>query len=431
MSKRQQMKRMNGMNGSSGNFPSGPNGMPPQFGDMMNFAKQMTKDIQIDDTQKNQMNQMIKQMTGAFTAQLDPKQREQIEGFTSGLLNSFTNQPSTNSQQSQQSQPSTTHQPQQQQPQVQPKLSQQQQPSTTHQQHQQPSAAQPNQPSQKEYQKPNISQNYEELENDELADYFQPRTKDMIITLGVSLEELYKGHEKKIAIKRERIKGEELVEERKKIVVSIEPGMRDEQIIRYNKQASEKFGHDTGDIVIVLKQNGHDYFEREGCNLFVCKNISLYESYAAGNGSISLTVVHLDGRVIKLNANGIPLHENNGHRKVPGFGMPVYKQSDMEEIQNDPNESKTHGDLFLRFNLVLPKALDARVVQGLKNYFPLINEDIIDNTNGSKDPSVLEVTMEDLTEEDLRNLEDEYSDEYSEESESEYDDSEDSDEDDY
>jgi hypothetical protein len=265
---------------------------------------------------------------------------------------------------------------------------------------------------------PDTERNYELLDDSEDIDPFNPRTKDMIINLPVSLEELYTGHEKKIAIKRDRIKKDTLVEERKKIVVSIEPGMKDEQVIRYTKQSSEDFGHDTGDIIVILKQNNHEYFERESNNLFVCKNIGLYESYAAAMNLVTVTIIGLDGTVMILDTKGIPLHEGNGHRKVAGFGMPIYKPRTGHGDHRERGDQE-RGDLFIRFNLVLPKTIDKKVLHGLKTVFPLVSEDTIEGTEVPADvPSVVAV-LEELTEEDLKNFNDEeaseYSDEYSEE----------------
>ena len=56
-------------------------------------------------------------------------------------------------------------------------------------------------------------------------------------------------------------------------------GMFDEQVITFNKQADEKEGYETGDIIITLCCAEHDEFEREGNNLIIEKEISMYESY--------------------------------------------------------------------------------------------------------------------------------------------------------
>jgi DnaJ-class molecular chaperone len=243
--------------------------------------------------------------------------------------------------------------------------------------------------------------NYEEIESDDEVDVFKPRTKDMEISIEVCLEDLYNGQEKKIAINRNRIhkdpktKKDSIVEERKKIVIPIEPGSRDEQKIIYNKQSSELPGYETGDIIINLKEVAHSFFEREKNNLFVVKKISLFESYAAAAGIINLTIRTLDNRFLILDAGSVPLHANDGLRKIRGEGMPVYKENGLK------------GDLYIRFNLVLPEKIED--ISYLRNIFPAIDEDIIynDGTKGSFDIKGRKITkciLEKVTEKDLEEL---------------------------
>jgi DnaJ family protein A protein 2 len=245
------------------------------------------------------------------------------------------------------------------------------------------------------------------------------------LPINVSLDEFYNGTEKKFKISRNRYKKDAkgrdvLVEETKKFVVPIEKGSRDEQVIRYNKQADEAPGHDTGDIVIVLKENGNNYFEREGDNLFVVKKISLYESYAAALGLINLTIKTLDNRILRLDANGICLHDQDGLRKIEGEGMPINKR----DVKNkNLLMGREKGDLYVRFHLILPDKFDVTMVNKLKQLFPPVDSDIIYN-DGCKDGmditdiknKIQACVLKEITEEDLENLNyDEYSDEEDEE----------------
>lgn len=347
----------------------------------------------LDPKSKEQMGAMIDGMTGAFIKTMDPKiqpqLRQHINETTKDLLQSNVTGPSSGS-----------HEPHR--------------------------ALPPPQ----QFREPKNETDYEVLDPNEKVDPFNPRTKDLIINLETKLEDLYSGAEKKIAITRERIKkdpksGKDVItEEKKKIHVNIVKGMRDEQVIRYSKQASERFGYDTGDIIIILKQNGHPTFERNHDNLFITKDISLYETYAAAEGLINIAIQTLDFTYLRLDAKGVPLHENNGLRKVEGLGMPIYKP----EAGPQGGPPKTHGDLYIRFNLVLPKSFPVQIINGFKKICPPIDKDIIynDGTSGGLDPKmhkIKNVVMNELTEEDIKDL-DEYSDEYSDSDEEtdEYDD---------
>ena len=208
------------------------------------------------------------------------------------------------------------------------------------------------------------SSSIEELEeSDNECQPLAPRTKDLHFTLNVTLEELYSGKVKKLAVRRKRLvtdgKKKSVSEEKKKISVNIEPGMFDEQVITFNKQADEKDGYETGDIVITLCCAEHDKFEREGNNLLVEKEISISEAY-----DCNMTITHLDGREINVSSTPINIFgdELECYRKLKGFGMPVF------------GSEKEFGDLIIKFRPIIPERLNDEQLTKLKELFPKINE---------------------------------------------------------
>jgi DnaJ-class molecular chaperone len=224
----------------------------------------------------------------------------------------------------------------------------------------------------------------EEESETELA----PRTKDIHYTLSVTLKELYAGTEKLLKITRKRIKTDEVTgkkkpkKEKKRIEIPIEPGMMDEQVIRLNKEANEKLGYETGDIVITLCEKQHEYFSRDGSDLYLSKNISLSEAYAC-----EFEIEHLDGRKLKVkNKDNDALHLYDGYRKIEGEGMPKLKSFD-------------RGDLFIRFNLILPDVLPNKEGFDLSEFFPALNSISKDETEYVK------CILKTVTEDDLDKIE--------------------------
>ena len=235
----------------------------------------------------------------------------------------------------------------------------------------------------------------EELqESDEDCGLIAPRTKDLHFTLNVTLEELYIGKVKKLAVRRKRIvsdgKKKSIVEEKKKISVTIEPGMFDEQVITFNKQADEKEGYETGDIVITLCCSEHDEFERENNNLIIEKEISLYESYSCG-----MTIVHLDGKEVNIKSSPINIfgEEIDCYRKLKGYGMPIYGTED--EV----------GDLIIKFKPILPGNFTNEQFKTLKELFPPVNK--MKNLQNESEHELEIVTESDF---EYSDSEDEYSD---------------------
>jgi DnaJ family protein A protein 2 len=178
--------------------------------------------------------------------------------------------------------------------------------------------------------------------------------------------------------------------------------MRHKQKIRFNKQGNEKYGYESGDIVVVLSEIAHPYFERVGNSLCVVKNIGLYESYAAAKGLINVVIKHLDGTDLVLVSDGKPLHSKDGARKIRSMGMP---------FTNKRTQRVEYGDLYIRFNVILPESFDGdNSMSYIEKLFPILpgNKDnlLIQAVPHSKDnfQKLREVMMEEVTPEDMEQL---------------------------
>ena len=188
-----------------------------------------------------------------------------------------------------------------------------------------------------------------------------PKTRDICFDLNVDLEDFYTGKKKKINVKRKRIievdGKQKVVEEKKKIVIPIEKGMKDEQQIVFEGEADQIPGYDPGDIIITLIEKEHPIFERENDNLIIVKNINMYELY-----DITFDVTTLDDRILRINKiDADSLHLNESIRKISGEGMPIYK-------------SNGFGNLFIRFNLVIPKTISPDKLNVFKQIFESTEE---------------------------------------------------------
>jgi len=249
---------------------------------------------------------------------------------------------------------------------------------------------------------------FEELDSDTEVDELRPIAEDLYYKLPVTLEELYTGKTKKLLVSRERLDktGKKVIPEKRKFEVPVLPGMKHGQEIRFNKEGNEKYGYRAGDIIITLAVNSHSSYERVGNILCCVKNISLYESYAAAKGLIRVVIRHLDGSCMILKVDdGIPLHAKDGTRKIRYGGMPSY---------NKKTRKTEYGDLYVRFNLILPDSFDGdENLTIIEKMFPVLvtNKDSIIYSDSKKrsdfDPStskVREVLLEEVTQEDLDQL---------------------------
>jgi DnaJ-class molecular chaperone len=244
-----------------------------------------------------------------------------------------------------------------------------------------------------------------EEQSDDETDCIFPKTRDICFELNVDLEDFYTGKKKKLNVKRKIMfiveDGKQtIIEEKKKLIIPIEKGMKDEQQIRFEGEADQIPGYKPGDIIITLIENEHPVFQRDGDNLIIIKNINLYQSY-----NYTFDINHLDNNIYRV--NNIPdeaLHLNDSIRKISNLGMPSYKSPG------------SYGDLFIRFNLVLPKTLDKLQLDNLFNIFkddPLFLENQLGETFNKT------LFLENVSETDLEELEDIYSDSSEETSDSE------------
>ncbi len=223
-------------------------------------------------------------------------------------------------------------------------------------------------------------------------DVISQKTNDVHYNLNVKLEDLYNGKQKKISFKRKRYKkskddkGKEIYEtfvEKKKIIINIVPGMRDGQTICFHGEADQLPGHQAGDVIITICEDEHDTFDRDGDNLFLIKDISLSELY-----SMSYTFTHMDKRKLTLcSKENDSLHTKDGIRKIVGEGMPIYGEN---------GNSGKYGDLFIRFNLIIPDSITESNIEELKKIAPPLN---------SSEDDVPSKELEEVTEEDIEKME--------------------------
>ncbi|CAD7672769.1 unnamed protein product [Nyctereutes procyonoides] len=88
------------------------------------------------------------------------------------------------------------------------------------------------------------------------------------------------GHGKQISPK-DRCKscnGRKVVREKKILEVHIDKGMKDGQKITFHGEGDQEPGLEPGDIIIVLDQKDHAVFTRRGEDLFMCMDIQLVEA---------------------------------------------------------------------------------------------------------------------------------------------------------
>mmetsp|Transcript_79025 Transcript_79025/g.154544 ORF Transcript_79025/g.154544 Transcript_79025/m.154544 type:complete len:312 (-) Transcript_79025:273-1208(-) len=159
--------------------------------------------------------------------------------------------------------------------------------------------------------------------------------------LPCTLEELFNGCTKKLAVTRKRQQGEagELVDETKHLVVSVKPGWKAGTKITFPCEGDEAPGTVPADLVFCVVERVHAKLVRDGHNLIFNTKLSLADALT----DCSVEVPTLDGRMLSIPVPEVvaPGYE----RAIPEEGMPLSKKPGVR------------GDLIIRFSLVFPEYL--------------------------------------------------------------------------
>lgn len=222
------------------------------------------------------------------------------------------------------------------------------------------------------------------------------KTKDIVSTIKITLEQAYCGYTKRLAINRDVIdqdygthqcpdcdgRGQvtkiiqmgpmiqqassqcpkcrgvgtsyKVKKQREIVEVNVEKGVPTGHKVTFTERSDELPGCDTGDVIFQIQLEDHKEFERKGNDLYIKKKITLLEALTG----FSFVVTHLDGRqlIVKPPPGEILLPKSEGSSPtlyaVKGEGMPLL------------DNSFICGNLYILFDIVFPTSLtDAQKTQ--------------------------------------------------------------------
>lgn len=145
-------------------------------------------------------------------------------------------------------------------------------------------------------------------------------------------------------------------QERKVISINIVAGSENGTKMVYGREADEKPGHIAGDLHVFLDQQPHPLFRRDGDTLFYEKTISIREAICG----FRFPIRHLDNRTIwvQSNPNSQSCIQNGDRIQIDKEGFP--KTIDRHE----------NGDLIIEFKVEFPKRMSKEERQALSQVLP-------------------------------------------------------------
>lgn len=123
--------------------------------------------------------------------------------------------------------------------------------------------------------------------------------------------------------KCKKCNGKKVIKERKILECHIEKGMKDGQKLTFDGEGDQSPGIEPGDIVIVLDEKDHETFKRKGHDLHMKMEIELADALCG----FTRVVQTLDKRTLLITSHPGEVIRPNESKCVADEGMPVYKSS--------------------------------------------------------------------------------------------------------
>jgi molecular chaperone DnaJ len=148
------------------------------------------------------------------------------------------------------------------------------------------------------------------------------------------------------------------------LAVSIPPGVEDGTRIRLagEGEAGQR-GGPTGDLYIFLSIKQHEFFQRDGADIFCRVPIAMTTAALGGN----VDVPTVEGNRVRM---PVPSGTENGKQfRLKGKGMPVLR-------------SKVHGDMYIQVEVETPKNLSRKQRELLEEFERESNKETNPASNG-------------------------------------------------
>ncbi|XP_017886584.1 dnaJ homolog subfamily A member 1 [Ceratina calcarata] len=155
--------------------------------------------------------------------------------------------------------------------------------------------------------------------------------------------------------------GRKTIRDRKILEVHVDPGMVDGQKIVFSGEGDQEPDYEPGDIVILLEEKEHDVFKRSRNDLIIRMQLELVEALCG----FQKVIRTLDARDLVITSYPGSVIRHGDLKCILNEGMPTYK---------DPF---TRGRLIIQFVVNFPKTVDPSVISTLEQCLPPREEVII------------------------------------------------------
>lgn len=186
------------------------------------------------------------------------------------------------------------------------------------------------------------------------------------VTVECSLAELYIGCVKTVEYERRVFNSDRRtthIETQTKQII-IKPGYSASTMLEFKEEGSDSMSCPRGDLIVRIQELTHSQFSRDGDDLHLTVELSLYDA-------LNVVPIHIstfDCRELVLAVD--ETISPSLIKKIKNEGMPIVLSGEPTHIESSnglDNRSRPKGDLYIHFNIVMPEAIDP-------SYFPLMRQ---------------------------------------------------------
>lgn len=176
-----------------------------------------------------------------------------------------------------------------------------------------------------------------------------------------------------------RCSGTGTTEERSILEVYVPRGAQDGYRKVLQGKADERYGYDTGSIIVTVRVAEHESLSREGQDLYAKANITLGESLL---GFSRVLATQLDGRALRVTVPRGTVTKPNTVLKIAGEGMP-------------DAGSDVRGDMYVVLTVDFPDRLDPSTAVALESALP-VPQASAETDRDVEDVEAVPVSVDDL-----------------------------------
>jgi DnaJ family protein A protein 2 len=137
-------------------------------------------------------------------------------------------------------------------------------------------------------------------------------------------------------------KGQKVKQEKKVLEVHVDKGANDGKRYVFTGESDQVPDVEPGDVIVELQMEKHKKFHRKGADLVYQADITLLESLTG----FELVVEHLDKRKILIKSRSGEIVKPGELKTVKELGMPFFEQP------------FKFGNLYISFNIIFPDKID-------------------------------------------------------------------------